>query len=714
MATAVLSWAGKSFASGLVSAAGGMAFTHFLEYVGVKQPTSKIRDQLIEMAKVLDDMAAGIGQLNQRVESLAGQLAISTLEIKEQIKQTGMYDAIANIQTHTVVPPVLQQGALRAKQGKAAAMKLTSMADVIEGSRAFRRVPPEVLEAFFNDVLGIWDIARSVKTINLGLMGESSEDGLLVLLTQLSITKMGSRQLSKDLFGHYENLEQRFLSILATQMAGVYLVMAAKCFGAPAGTIPPDADRYLYKDFVPNMLLPQLDRFLWCTEKLALSQGAWRTPWPITDDGSYIDEKTGKREFSGGLGTPPELSKILLRSELITRRLQETFRDMRTYKPKYSRRALDTLTEEVRSRGFYVHRLLRDSDVKQNQGPELKPWSDSSSASKGRALPATGVAIPRWTGAKDGFAKLANLEDGSNLRVVRYFWPLIDHPGTDFEASFKALGFKTYVWEELKAMGLDWYGFFASYAMDQSTLLVPPQFDQPSTGVWKVGALTGADRWTTAKFSSDRLDKPLMIPDAEHAYFRAAFRLDASQVSDGTGLYVRTVEVRMECPVFQYEGIQERQVLLHLWLSLHTSRNMVYKVGHNIGCRLVVNLKTPQGDKEIYNTDKVTGKKIGLWDWAGEGHGVPQSGDEPHLAIPISVGKTAKREQYSVQLVAQILHNGYGAGTAATLSASVKECALSWPSGPVTPLQLSKVKPRKKPKAPKRKPAKKRRRAKRR
>jgi hypothetical protein len=692
MATAILSWAGKSFASGVVGAAGGMAFTQLLEYMGMSQPTTEILNKLNEMSRLLDGMALGIGQLNKRVEELSSDLKISTLKIQNQIQKTGVYDALANIHTHTIVPPVLKAPS-RGKRGKALMVgepTIISMADIIEKTARGELVNPELQKIFFSDVLRTWDIPRAVKVLNLGLVGESYEDGVLVLQTSLSIEQMGVGDWNPSLMSHYEALEHRFLSYLATQMAGVYLVMAAMCYGAATGTIPTEAERYLWKDFVPNMLQPELDRFLWCAEKLALSQGPWRSPWPTDLNSTYLDA-AGRRRLKGGIGAPPELAKILLRSELIARRVQETFRDMRTYQPKFSRRPLDTLTEEVRSRGYYVHRLSRETAVQQNHGAELTPWPNSGS--KGRSLPPTGTLIPHWNSATGNFAKLAKPET-SRLRVVRYFWPLIDNPGTDFAKSFTdALPpLKTYTQEQLAAIGLDWYGFFASQVVDQSNLFISPPFDAPSKGIWKTSPLTGTDH-TNGVIQYDRMDKPLMCPVDGWASSRATFVLTGTQIQHRYNSQARspqTLQARMEAPIFRYEGLEPRSIQLHLWMSLGNSRNRYYDSNYHINGKMTAYLKTPTGDVDIYDTDR--DGRMSLWDWNGQlpnPHLPPQNSDDRRITKNLKLGESGKPEEYSLVLVAQVTHLGNFVGAAATISCVVKECSLSWVAGP-SPLSSTK------------------------
>ena len=161
--------------------------------------------------------------------------------------------------------------------------------------------------------------------------------------------------LNPDLFRFYELLEQRFLFAVGVQMQGVYLVMLEKTHGSPPNEIPNSAMDYLTKDYAEHMLRPQVDGFLECVEKMVLSQGQWRSPWPIVDD--KMRPEGGRKVFQGGMGVPADSGKILLRSEVICRRLMETFRDMREVPAGEAR------NEIQRCSGIYVHKLVPNNRV---------------------------------------------------------------------------------------------------------------------------------------------------------------------------------------------------------------------------------------------------------------------------------------------------------------------------------------------------------------
>src|SRR3954469_6875706 len=106
----MLDWAGKTFASGVVGAAGGMAFTAFLESVGVPNPSKEALAKLDDILKRLDGVAASIDQINKRIGQLASQLQIAHLDIQKTAQENVVKAAIANIQTHTSGSPHAPQG----------------------------------------------------------------------------------------------------------------------------------------------------------------------------------------------------------------------------------------------------------------------------------------------------------------------------------------------------------------------------------------------------------------------------------------------------------------------------------------------------------------------------------------------------------------------------------------------------------------------------
>jgi hypothetical protein len=693
--TEILSWAASSFASGALSAGGGMAFNYLVAYIGIEQPDTKILNQLSEISNQLKELARGISEINQRVIDLSKQLAISTLEIEKIMEETNLRSALSSIRTHVgVVTPTPAQ-----LKGKATDdIPLTSLAEILNGIKNNEPPTAERQKAFFKNVLVTWDILKAVHEINLGLLGSDLNGGILSLATRLSIAKMGSGEWDPNLFSHYEALEARFLSLLSIQMQGVFLVTAAKNYGSPAEAVSAEAARYLWEDYAPTVLAPQLDRFLWCAEKLALSQGQWRSPWPAPGSSTYTDQQ-GRVRLKGGLGAPPELAKILLRSELVARRFREIFRDMRNYKPKFpERRPAKELTDLVRTRGIYVHRLCRESEItERDKGPELQPWPGYES--RGRALPATSAVIPQWDGAKDGFARLMKPEQ-SAMRVVRYFWPDVESSLKDPERSFASALSRAKPYSEAEVatnLGLNWKGIGSlTQYLDLKSLCVVPQIQPASSAAWTVSPVTFEKGHNSGKLTSHYLDTPLMAPVLSRPDERAQFSLEGTKIS-GRG-DAMSVNCRLESPIFRYEGIQPQLVTLHLWMTVDNYRKGYRDKFLHIGGRLIVKLKKPSGEQQIYDSETVP--NFSLWDWNGAG-GEARSSDEPRLSIPFKVGETGQPEQYSLLVHLQVGHTGLGRDVMAMISGLIRECSLRWtPAAPAPAARRAKAQsPKSKPKA---------------
>lgn len=668
----ILSWAATSFASGALSSAGGMAFNNLVAYIGMEQPDQKILNQLGEISNQLKELARGIGEVNQRVIDLSKQLAISTLEIEQILQEANLGRALSSIRTHVGTPASTP---FQSKKGKIkAGTEVTSLAEILNRIIGREQLTAGMVKSFFKEVLRAWDIPTAVNEIHRGLLGSDLNGGILSISARLSIAKMGSGDWDPNLFQHYEALESRFLSLLSIQMEGVFLVVAAKNYGSDSADVSPESARYLWQEYVPRVLSPQLDRFLWCAEKLALSQGQWRSPWPVPGSSTYTDQQ-GRVRLKGGLGAPPELGKILLRSQMVAQRLREAFRDMRDYKPKYpERRPVKELTDLVRTQGIYVHRLCRESEINRDQGPELVPWPGHES--RGRALPATGALIPQWDGSKDGFAKLKSPE-GSIIRVVRYFWPEVDSPGKDPERSFASMlpRAKPYSETELSTtVGLDWKGVGkVTHYLDLKSLCAVPQFESGPSSGWIVSPITFEKGHNSGKLTSHYLDTPLMGPVLSRPDERAQFTLAGTKVSR-RGNAMR-VECRLEARIFRYEGLQPRPLMLHLWLLAENYRKGYLDKFLHMGGRVMVNLKKPSGEQQIYDSETVPG--FTLWDWDGAG-GEARTLDEPRLSIPLKVGDTGKPEQYSLVVNLQVGHEGLGGDIMASISGLIRECSLSW------------------------------------
>lgn len=687
MATAIVTWAAQSFVSGALNKAGGMAFNRLMESLGLapEDPSKDIKEilrQLTAISAQWQGLALGIQQINQGIKELAKQLDISTLEIEQMMQKTNLGSALSNIRTHAGASAAKARAAHTKPRGKAPMVRVTSLAEILDRELNGDKVTGEMLERFFDSVLDTWDILKSVTEINLGMLGENPDDGILGISTRLSIARMGRGDWDPSLLAHYEMLEGRFLDLLAVQMQGVFLVVAAKSQGAASGKIPREAARYLWDEYVPRLLHPQLDRFLWCAEKLVLSQGAWRSPWPIPES-TTITDVHGRVRPIGGLGAPPDLGRILLRSELVVRRLKESFRDMRNYKPRYpDRRPLDTLTDLVRTQGYYAHLLCRETEINDgDKGPELKPWPDS--ASRGAALPATGALIPHWDPAQKGRPGLKEPEQ-SSLRVVRYFWPQIEFPGTEMEKIFTDAmpTAKPYGRDDLAGIGLDWPGMGSvSHSLNLRNLCIVPE-----AGPWMERGLRinrdnsdGHIDWRWGRIYSQR---PLMSPRfPEDVEFRPEFALRGWRVGRGGG----TIDEVMGAPLFHYDGKKPRQLTLHLWMVIVNGRSSSdgrAAIGHMNG-HVVAKLWSPAGETELYDSAKVS--NFSLWDWKGDWKNPRTSKtDEARLNIVVNVGQTGKPEDYFLNFYLDISHDGSATGES-RIGVTIKDCTVSWMPPPPSP-----------------------------
>ncbi|MGC2744475.1 MAG: hypothetical protein WA672_14970, partial [Candidatus Angelobacter sp.] len=671
------------FASGALSAGGGMAFNTLLGYIGIEQPDAKIRTQLQDISDRLAGLAKSIAEVNQRMINLSKQLAIATQEIQEATQEGILARALVVINTHS--SGFAMAPSARKKQGSNADCKIGSLAEILNARINNDRLSRKMLKTFFDDVIGTWDIPSRVNEISSGLLGSKMEGGLLSIFTRLSVERMGEAQWDPRLFNFYLNLESCFLSYLGAQMRGVFLAVAAKTYGTPPESVSPRAAEYLWEQYVPNVLYPQLDRFLRCAERLALSQGQWRSPWPTTGSSSYTDQQ-GRVRLAGGLGAPPELTKILLRSELLARRITEIFRDMRNYKSKFPERfPLAELTPLARTKGIYVHRLCRESEVNEGKGPELKPWPGYES--RGRVLPGTGSMIPQWGIAQGGFAKLKPEQSG--IQVVRYFWPEVESPAgkpTSFPDALPAG--KSYSETDLAtALELRWAGFGnATHYRDMKDLCMVPQFVKPSAAAWTVSPAIFEKGHNSGTFTSQYLDQPLMSPVYNRPDNRAHFTFEVTKIS-GRG-NAMSANCRMESPLFSYEGIQPRGVTLHLWMEVNNYRKAYRdKLVVNMNGRLIVMLKKPNGEQKIYDSEAVP--NFSLWDWNGAGSDARRQ-DEPRLSVALKVGETGNPEQYSLLVHLQVAHQGLGRDIKASIRGLIKECALSWTAA--IPPMLAKTK----------------------
>ncbi|APV51094.1 hypothetical protein BWI17_16225 [Betaproteobacteria bacterium GR16-43] len=673
-ATSVMVWAGSSFASGVVGTAGGIAFTTFLEAVGVPNPSKEALEKLDKILSRLDGVARDIEQINTRIAALAQQLAIVGLEIQKGTQENALKAAIANIQTHTggSRQPLIAAAAAAAA---AAVSPIVSLADWGRRRKQNEPLPPEAVEEFTRNVITTWDIPKAIVEIGNGLVGTSNDDGTLRAWTNLYVAQMAGRTWSPGLFGFYESLEQRFLYAVSVQMQAAYLVMTAKTYGSPSGEVPESARQWLAQDFVANTLQPEIDLFLACVEKLVFSQGDWCSPTPVRKT-TTRPGADGSPVLLAGIGVPPDAAKILLRSELISRRLVETFRDMRNF-PDPQKRGLANTDAANRTFGIYVHLVCRESDVVNGQGPELAPWAGGGQ--KGRVLGASGAIMPAFKGGKDGYAVLDKPEN-SRLRLVRYYWSWLDIRGPALPLTdgkpFNQILLNP---QDFTAMGLDWPNFSAGHALDVSRLYTPPQVTKDTVGAWTVSPLGGVDKFSSGRLTTDRMDKPVLTQDEARAYFLAAATVEGTQILQGGSFEQREVSAVMSCPLFTYTGSEARTMRLRMWLSLNASRNFTNCSKFQMRGAVRVTLKGPAGDLLLYDSDTYNNGRLSLWDQQISGGNVPpQATDEPALVQVFTVGSTRAAETWRLEIVARVIYKGRCVGAKALLGTVVKDLSLSW------------------------------------
>lgn len=691
MASAVLSWAGKGFVTGASSKAGEMAFQHVAAALGIQDPTQQVRDELRAINTKLDALSVDLGIIKARISALAYQLELAELKLYQRIEEKAIPPAIDRIVTHFTGYPA--PALLRGESLSDPLPAVTSLSQLLE-RKIEGLLTKEATDLFMGNLLGFWDIATDINDIYYALVGVSvsGDDGILRALTDLFIAQMGTGAMDTRLFHFYEILEQRFMSLITIQLQGVYLVAMAKSRGAPT-----EADKYLRKDFVANVLRDEIDLFLWCTEKLVLSQGQWRSPSPNANNA--MKEVRTRPVLVGGMGVPTDLAKTLLRAELIGRRLLETFRDMRDF-PDPDKRHLGEMDALARTDGIYVHLLCPEEDIakvpcskndvlnlictkegdahERDGGPELKPWPNG--ANKGRSLPATGAYVPVWGGSKEGHAQLKRL-DKSRLRLVRYFWPWYQIRGPA-EANFvngKPFNQILLPETEFLKMGIDWR-VHAGHAVETARLRPPVMTDaEARAAAWTISPLAGVDKHTAGQLTTEGMNRPLLIPETAKAFYRAGFTLQGKQTFDASGRNPYSVVATMSCPLFWYQDDADRKLKLHLWMSLLMSRNLTNCLNFRMGTRVMVKLKTPQGDRELYDSNNSSGDgQPYLWNEGRQSGQPPQARDEPVLTFTVDVGKTSEMEKYSLVVTAEVLHQGHCPGAIADVQASIKELSISW------------------------------------
>jgi hypothetical protein len=676
MSTALLSWAGKSFASGIVGAAGGMAFNAFLESVGVPNPSKQALEKLNQILAHLDAVAGVVDQINKRVADLAVQLDIAKLDIQKGAQENVVKAAIANIQTHTSGSRRVLQAVPAGDMLEAAVISpIASLTDWGRRLVAREPVPAEAVEEFTRNVITTWDIPRAVNEIGNGLLGVSNDDGTLRAWTALYVAQMKGRMFNPRLLSFYESLEQRFLFAVGVQIQAAYLVMIAKSYGTPGGGVPESARQWLARDFVASTLQPQVDLFLSCVEGMALSQSEWRSPTPGRRE-LWRKDADGNPVALAGLAVHPDAGKILMRSELVGRRLVEAFRDMRDY-PDPLHQNLAQSSEVDRTSGIYVHRVCREGDLVAGAGPQLTPWP--TGGQNGHVLPASGVVFPTWKGNTSGYASLEKPESSSRLRVVRYFWRWFDIRGS-FQPFVNGKAVRDILLKpaDFTAMGIDWPNFESGHALDVSGLYVQ-QLTANAAGAWTVSGVSGASRVIGGEVKTEGMSTSVLTDDDSRGFYLAMASLRGRQLLSGGMTEQREVSAVMSCPLFTYTGSEPRTLRLHLWLSMSASRNFTNCPRFYMRGAARVTLKGPSSDTLLYDSDVYNKGKLNLWEKEITGGNFPpQATDEPVFNQAITLAGTGAAEQYRLQIELRVGYQGVCPGATADIMAVVKELSVSW------------------------------------
>jgi hypothetical protein len=84
--TSILGWLGKNFASGIVGAVGGEAYSEILTLASLQQDTVAI--QLQQISGQLNQINLSIDALRNSLEALHAELSYTTEEIKVQITES--------------------------------------------------------------------------------------------------------------------------------------------------------------------------------------------------------------------------------------------------------------------------------------------------------------------------------------------------------------------------------------------------------------------------------------------------------------------------------------------------------------------------------------------------------------------------------------------------------------------------------------------------
>jgi hypothetical protein len=709
--TAVLEWAGQSFGGAVVGQLAGLGVQQVLLATGISHdPTAAILDALKVISQKLDLLMDAVKGVDARVAALSAQLNFSTLDVKASIQSDKLTAAIALIETHHAGPsnspatPTSASSFLSASSGTPTfTSPIISLSDLIARRTHREPLTEDAMQAFMTNITVAWDIPRAVMSIHDGLLGDGDNHGLLRIWTDLSILQMGDGALDSRLLSFYDALEQRFLRAVTAQMQGMHLIMLSQCYGSVGNDIPDSAADYLSQSFGAGLLQQEIDEFLVCVERLGLSQGQWRSPWPITKE-KMRQGADGKPELMAGIGVPADLGTILFRSEYLGRRLKETFRDMRNYPGTVDPR-FGLPSPMLRSNGAYAHVLYRMSD-----SPTLTLWPANDADS--RSYPSTGIPAVNWGRLTGGYLHLAS-KQYSGLQVARYFTPVFvpefspqvfppQQPGSTFSispAALTAMGIdsETHQYVVNGIAGSVEFPPVVAHGLDLSKLCTPPDPSNQATA-WTVGAITGADRYSSGELATDFMKRAVISPDPDKPYQRGYAQLTGRQDFDSSGA-IHGVAVRLESPAFSYRSVGERAadtLKVHAMLSMFSTRETSEFSDFHMSGRVTLTLATPTGDVALYDSDTENGGKMNLWNNGSRTGTIdPQVNDLVVITKLVQVGTwpdgaaqstgegdnrviLTKEQNFNLVMTLEVKHTGWHPHSACQISVSIEDFSLSW------------------------------------
>lgn len=242
--TGVVMAVGKAMLQGALGKAGASVLdaTKILVFIGIEQEglSAEEKKEFEQIHKELGQIDARIQELEQHFEDFVKQHEIDIQSLKTAIHE---------------------------QHGQAVAVIDRSFNDLLRFESYHTTTD---LQSFSQNVDSAWNIEARVLECSETLVGPMGEKGLLemwtdwlILVTQKERTGIAS----PFLYDCYQTLERRFERYIFEQLKGVLVVLNAYYFQDKGKR----AERY-FEEYVQEQFKPQVDKFRWCVEKLALSQ----------------------------------------------------------------------------------------------------------------------------------------------------------------------------------------------------------------------------------------------------------------------------------------------------------------------------------------------------------------------------------------------------------------------------------------------------------